>query len=491
MDSLKSSLSDLLRQLYLLAAALAVFATGVMFWKSAFGVFSIGAYLFGAVVLFSVVILLWWLRGRIPGLVAALDIRLHQGSSQGLFVAIVVIGLLLRLAYIVVFPAQPSSDEAVFIRLANQFAATGQFGSPGAWSFWPPGYPLFLTPIIGFLDADLLIIRLLNLVFFVMAAKLVFDLGVRWHSISAALAATLLLALWPNYIASVVLPSKEAMLIVLLLLALRVYPGRQQRSGNGVWRALGTGLILGFATLVQPALQLVFLAFLFTEILHSTHLRLGLVRVMVLAVGMFLVLLPWTARNYVVHEEFVLLTTNGGVIMNMTNQDGAPGHWYREGAVELDHLSELEANREGFRRAKQWIAENPAQFLGLAFRKQVLWLGDDSISIYASLSAGLGIQGTVYVLTKLFGNAYWALIWLVVLASLMAFGRTAVQQRLAGTEVTLMLFLFFYMLSVHSVLESGSKYHVLLIGVIALLNVMTLFPKSDALKQTPSSEPSE
>jgi hypothetical protein len=178
---------------------------------------------------------------------------------------------------------------------------------------------------------------------------------------------------------------------------------------------------------------------------------------------MAIVIAPWTVRNYRTFDRFVLVSTNGGLAMYGANNPRAHGGYVEEGPEEdLMRMPELEADREAKRRAAEWIVANPGRFLALAFEKNIRFMGDDSIGAYQTLRRGKGSSSeVVYAAAKFGSNAYWLAIWALLLCGLLP-QRGGSERR--PPEWLIVPFAFLYFLSLHSIVESNGKYHVLTIG---------------------------
>src|SRR5262249_8317790 len=136
--------------------------------------------------------------------------------------------------------------------------------------------------------------------------------------------------------------------------------------------------------------------------------------VLPVAVAMAVVVFPWTLRNHRVFAAWVTVSTNGGDVFYRANNPLATGGYTQRGEQSLESYDELTRNGVGFRLGKRWIAEHPAKFIALAFRKQILFLGDDAQGAYETLKRGLNIGGLSYAAWKGISNLYWLLVWLLV-----------------------------------------------------------------------------
>ena len=176
----------------------------------------------------------------------------------------------------------------------------------------------------------------------------------------------------PAYVLSETLYSVLALATALVLQAAA---DRDPARRGGASHGLAAGLLCGAAVLVRPAM-------LFLLPLAAVWLaRRGTPRLAAAVVlGAVIVIAPWTVRNYMVHERFVLVASEGGVTFWTGNHPLASG----EGDLAANPALKEEELR--FRRAHQGltseeleplyyrdalrhIAENPGRWIALLGRK--------------------------------------------------------------------------------------------------------------------------
>jgi hypothetical protein len=94
----------------------------------------------------------------------------------------------------------------------------------------------------------------------------------------------------------------------------------QRMGGN----AAAAGMALGLRVLARPAL-LLFVGLLIAGMAYRRHRRWASVAML----GAFLVCLaPWAVRNWAIHHQFVLISTNGGFNFWIGNNPLATGEAY-------------------------------------------------------------------------------------------------------------------------------------------------------------------
>ncbi|WP_342120788.1 glycosyltransferase family 39 protein [Pseudoduganella sp. OTU4001] len=373
-----------------------------------------------------------------------------------------VAGLALRLLFYFAFPAQPSSDGAVYLGLARKLANGETYGSDGALAFWPPGYPFFLLPWVAAALPLKFIPVLSNLLLFALTLPVVWRLAERLAGPAAARLATVLLTLWPNYVTNVATPEKENLLIFLLPAVVLLYC-----TSTRAWPRLLAGLLLGFGALTQPSLLLFPSVLLCFELFQNNGWRRVLLHLTLLMAGMAAVIAPWTARNMAVFGEVVVVTANGGDVLYRANNPMATGGFTPRGEVDLSNLGELERNRMGAKLAKEWIVSHPMQFAGLVLTKQMLFLGDDSVGVYASMRRSGMASDTTILLFKGLANGFWYALWAILL--MLCWQRLRLQSPPVNALESALMLSYAYFFSLHSVFESNGKYHVPALALLAVL----------------------
>lgn len=417
-----------------------------------------GLPLIGAVLLFRHVIA--------QGTTAAID-ALEKVPSAIWYPAILAIGIGIRFGWALAYQPAPVSDGAAYVHLANDLLAGRQMEIAGTYAYWPPGYPFFLYVWFSLFGNSYWAQVASNVFLYVGAFVVLALLASRWRGSAAARITALIVSIWPAYFSAVGLPDKELLLVLLLPLSLLLYDRTSGLGGNtaNVVLPLLSGLVLGFAALTQPSLQLFFLVLVVFEILRRSSLLWAASRLLLVLLGMALAIAPWSVRNYEVFGAPVLLTSNGGYNFYRANNPLASGGWTERGEVDLSEYGELEVSAKGYELGVQWIKENPADFAALSFRKQLRLLGDDSGGFYETLRRGLGMDGLQYLVYKGLSNLFWLALWALLLIGLFRRRR----EIFSSTSTIVLMYSFLYFWGIHSVFESAGKYHEPATGLLALL----------------------
>lgn len=469
-DGWTAAASRLLQIVFLIVVLQTLFSVPKLTWDLAFpGREGLGIALSAAIAL-GAAALLWAGRNRIALLLETAGERLAGVPRRRWLTVVIGVGIVLRLAWALLFPARLTSDGLAYYDLAARLAQGLTYQTPGGeWAGWPPGYPFLLLVHFRLLGIGIGAVIVSNLLLFAGSLLAVYPLARRFGEGTARLA-TLLLAVWPNLVMQGGIAIKESVIVFLLPVIFLLYLSAGERRSRSPWQARGmmltAGVVLGFATLTQPGLQLLGAAFLGYEILRRTPILETGLRFALLLAGMVLVILPWTLRNQRVLGEPVLITTTGGSVFYRANNPLATGGFIPDGERSLRGYDELTQDRLGYQWGKEWIRENPGDFLRLALKKQVLFLGDDSMGAYDTLKRGRGESGALYAAMKLLSNAYWWGIWALILAVFLARSSTLWRHR---ADVALILLTILYFWAIDSVFESGSRHHLPILGLLAIL----------------------
>jgi 4-amino-4-deoxy-L-arabinose transferase-like glycosyltransferase len=236
----------------------------------------------------------------------------------GLLVAILALGLALRVHAALTPPEDVGNDAAAYMAVAKGLYEDGHYGGPNQSNpnDWSPGAPL-LYAAIYFLTGGvhvkmaLLFVALLG----TGTILLTYLLGRRLGGPVAGLAGALLAATYPAFIENNGRLLAEPVALFWLPAAMLAFFWAS--DGGRAWRWLAPGALLGLTTLTRPE-YLPFVALFALLALarvwlgHKQGLVSGIAAAALLVVAFCGVLAPWTARNYLVLDRFVPVTTGGG-----------------------------------------------------------------------------------------------------------------------------------------------------------------------------------
>jgi 4-amino-4-deoxy-L-arabinose transferase-like glycosyltransferase len=282
-------------------------------------------------------------------------------------------------------------DDSVFYqRVAVSLVQGHGFTNPYSnfpTAQWPPGYSYFLAGIYFLFGPTLVGARLANVVLGAATAALTYLLATRLFDKRAALAAGLVMAVFPSQIFFVSLVWSEVVFTFGFVLALLCVvmalqaPGSQRR-----WWLLGVGLLTGAATLVRgQGFFLPIIAFLTWGVLGREWMR-SLKWTAVTVAIMALVLLPWSIRNYVVLHSPVLVSTSfGGNLYMGHNKEGPEGimHILDEyGPLTKYPGAEVKVGDVGLREGLKFLVTHPLDEVRMTGEKIRDLYRDDYVAMY-------------------------------------------------------------------------------------------------------------
>ena len=376
--------------------------------------------------------------------------------------ATIACGLLLRLAWVLRFHPPLASDGAGYFTEATNLGQRHFYDG----TFWPPGFPLFLSPFVAVLGAHFWVSLLVGMLLF--AATVLLTRRVARQMTGSGRAAVLagwVLALWPGSIAVVGINSKEALISCMFAAVMGLLYGSRVWAGQRLWLATaGVGVLCGCAALTQPGLLLLPVAILLAELLLTRRVRPALLRTVVATAAMVCTILPWTARNYVVFGRLIPISSNGGSVFYRANNAHANAAYSAEGEVVLPKDT-IAADREGYAMAKDWITHHPLAFTVLAVRKQVVFWGDDGDGVYEGLRRNQSPNILLYSGLKLLTSVYWWALWIALLCCWRPLTHALDWPAWFGVAFLPLA----YQWAIDSVYESGSRHHLAHTSCVAVL----------------------
>ncbi len=330
------------------------------------------------------------------------------------FPLIIVLGLLLRIAYLNEIHHRPDFtgrlgiDPTYYDYWARAIVSGDWAVQPPVTDpeipdhpfFKPPGYPYLLALVYLLSSGSYLAPRLVQMALGLLAAVLAYTVGRRYIGERAALIWSFLMATYWIFIyyEGELLESAPVNLLVLSFFFLLLRWSGSPRPGSA---ALG-GLALGLVALMRPN----FLAFPAAVLPWQYWVlrRENLGRRFPASAGAFLLailipIVPVTIRNYAVSKEFVPSVTYGGINLYLGNQEvfepvlthasTITGDWssfdYPQIVRRLEReegraLTHWQASGILARRAGIGIKNNPGRFLRSLVSKTLLFWGPREVS---------------------------------------------------------------------------------------------------------------
>ena len=248
--------------------------------------------------------------------------------------AVVVVALAARSLWVAYAPSDPMdgrifSDPVFYYYSAAHMADGGGYIQPltsANTAYWPPGYSLLLTPLFKLFGAHVSIAWGVNIVLGALTCVALYYLGRAVSGERTGIVAGFALALFPGHVffSSLVLSEVTFTFLVVVALLLAALVSRRT-GGRAVWLVVLLGATIGAAALVRgQGLLLIPLAAVFW--LVQAGRRRALWGTALATAVAFIVIAPWTLRNYFVMHDFVLISSNVGGNLYVGNFEDATGH---------------------------------------------------------------------------------------------------------------------------------------------------------------------
>lgn len=205
------------------------------------------------------------------------------------------------------------------------FSGSAWFVPEGPTAFMAPAYVFFLAAGYALLgEAAYLPLQLVQAAAGALAVALIAAIGRRIFGPVAGLCAGAVLAFNPThaYLASQVHPLVFLSLVTLVVIGCALRLGDQPRPG----RAVALGAAIGAAMLTDPAIAIAAPVLgLYPVVKHWPQWRRGVALGAITTAAACAVVAPWTIRNYLVFERFILVKSPAGLALWIGNHPGATG----------------------------------------------------------------------------------------------------------------------------------------------------------------------
>ena len=254
------------------------------------------------------------------------------------------------------------------------------------WSFI---YPLYLAGVYAVVGYHPLAARLLQgIVASALLCLLIYQIGRRVSNEETGLVGAGLAALYGYFIYYNTALMTETFFMVLVLLTLYLALRIKEKPTLSRW--VGLGFSLGFAGLLRQTVLLFVPFLLFWLFLELRARGIRWLHITAPVVIILLLITPWTLRNYLVYDEFLLLNSNAGYALYASNNPNLGTNWNNETVVvpvpeELKGQNEARLDRALTKQAIEFILADPQRYLRLTLDKSLeffwFWPSSDSSRI--------------------------------------------------------------------------------------------------------------
>jgi 4-amino-4-deoxy-L-arabinose transferase-like glycosyltransferase len=276
-----------------------------------------------------------------------------------LLVAVLLVGLALRFAWLIHAQPDPVSDYWAYFRMGENILDSGFIGVDGPSALQMPGHAVLLAGLMlisrstWWLGAAMVVLS-------AIACFLVYLVALRVTSREpVALVAAALASVSPTLVLYSPVLGTEHLFVVLLLSTILLALNIRE---DAPYRALGAGAVAGLALLTrgEMVLYLPILMLLIWSGLRTVR-PIRKLRVIALFIGaLVLVISPWVVRNAVVIDPGVGLSTASGMNFYFGHRPGGYGYTAEHPWPVGD---EVAANRIGWELGLAYIQDRPISIL--------------------------------------------------------------------------------------------------------------------------------
>jgi hypothetical protein len=363
--------------------------------------------------------------------------------------------------------------------------------APDPWGSWvyfeksamyPPGHDALAAVVSFILGPSGLATVLYVSVLVSVAAWLIYRIGTMAFGETAGRVAGIWLALFPSWL---LYGNYEYHLELgtLLLLIVYLFLVRPIRN-HSVWYVALIGVILGLTCLVKPIVLPFPVGAAVLYVALGTTWGTAIKRAVILTAFMLLAILPWTIRNYVVLNHFVLVSTNAGLVLHTANNPDSIGTDIAMPPQPGD-TDEVVKDSRHMREAVDWIVHNPLQFLRLTGYRVAMTWGSDTAFINCNdclygkvpplvLNAVRGVAQVAYLAT--------VLLWIL--------GMFAYRRQVMGSVISLVLLaLVLHTWAIHLIMQAHSEHHLIVLPSMIILASAAIVRRVEGNRQVLQATP--
>jgi 4-amino-4-deoxy-L-arabinose transferase-like glycosyltransferase len=295
-------------------------------------------------------------------------------SPKKVTVFIFVLAVIVRLLHALTVTHSPLITDAkeydtLGVQLSEGKGYVNSSGEPTAYR--PPVYPLFLAAIYSITGHNLTWVRFAQALLGAGICLLTYLIATIIFNNKIAVLSGVISIFYPPLIFSTSQILTETLFTFLLLLGIFVIIKTRTYTTLTI-----TGIIFGLALLTRPFL-LFFIPFLLYWIMLNSKYN-TLKSITVLCIGLSLILIPWTVRNYLKLDSFIPFANVGGLTLYNSYVVPQKGFGYNSLEGIRDEYfkinRETERNKYLFGKSTEYIKENPLKVIKLTFTKLALFV---------------------------------------------------------------------------------------------------------------------
>jgi 4-amino-4-deoxy-L-arabinose transferase-like glycosyltransferase len=306
--------------------------------------------------------------------------KIHRGRTALGIGAIVLLALIVR---VWVWSGQGRAgmvypgDQDEYYRGAIHILLRGDYYDEGQW-LRPPLTSLLFAGVFAFSGVHIPAAMLFQCVLSAATVLLLAELARKiWASQHAAMVTALLAALFLPYASYASQMLSETLFIFTIAAALLIFEAARQRGMPWRWLFAG-GMVWGLSALTRPvglyAVPLLVAWAALEKYKNGERHPLPLARsATALLIGFIIIVAPWTARNYAIYHQLVVVDTNSGVSFWLGNLL-EPNEGDLQSVWNRTLPDSAQRQQAALQRAWSNIAREPLTFLSrLRYKTVSLW----------------------------------------------------------------------------------------------------------------------
>ncbi|MBF0362323.1 MAG: hypothetical protein HQK49_15005 [Oligoflexia bacterium] len=278
---------------------------------------------------------------------------------------ILIISFILRMSSILFFETYPTMDAYQYFMDGVKIAENNYFADAANTPYWPVGYKIFIGILFYFFPKKIIVVQLSQAILHLIAEYLMYKIAFKISkNYFVSKITLLLLAIYPNHILYTGLIWSETLFFTIVLLGFYLLlVCRVCRDKTSL--LFFNGLIWGAAALVRPvAMFYPFAFFAAFFLLRRVTVKICVKQLLIIYLAFFVILSPWVYRNYKLYDKFILISTNGSLVLFMTFVVDNDGNKFDEMVKPRGNIDQKDLSKY----ALNYMMENPYRTLKIIFR---------------------------------------------------------------------------------------------------------------------------
>jgi len=383
---------------------------------------------------------------------------------------IIAIAISLRGIWALVIPVIPISDSNAYDVFAWNIVAHGTYGwtpdQPA--SYWPVGTSAIYAFLYSLFGHTYWPIVVFNIAIGVATIALTMHLTRQLFNNRVAIITGLLIAIWPSQIMYVTVLASELPFTFFTLAALIVWLHDEHSI---ITRALLSGFLIAAAIYIRPLALLLPFVFAIICIARNEKLFNQLKLLLSTFAVITLLVFPWSARNTNLWGEFVLMSTNGPVVLWMGNNPNTDGT-YTKLPEWTKSLNEVERANQLGKLAKDHITSEPIEFVTRSVFKVIKVHIRETIAVHWNTEGIKKIFGQSSILPlKIITQGYWVFIILTAIAGGFLLYKDMKPYTFIAHPV---IIIWAYYASLNGIILAQDRYHFPSVPFIAILSSLLI-----------------